>query len=107
MLRVLYPRILFRTSRAASTLLVAEFTMALTLVAIVAGRPARSPADLALLFACVFIPSALAFRVLRMLGELEHQHSEPDATMVLLFDLSLMLPVLSLIFAGYAMNATG
>ena len=101
MLRVLYPRIFFRTSRAASAWLLVAFTMALTLVALMA-RSARPP-DLALLVACVSIPSMLAIRVLRMLGELERQRSEPDAAMVLLFDLALMLPVLSLVFASYAM----
>ena len=105
MLRVLYPRIFFRTSRAASGWLLLAFTMAATMVALMAGHVARM-SDLALLAACVFIPSALAFRILKALGQLEQQRSEPDATMVLLFDLSLMLPVLSLIFASYAMAVT-
>jgi len=101
MLRVVYPRVIFRTSHAASIMLLICFTMALTLVAIVGSR-LRLP-DLALLAACVSIPSLLAFRVHKVLGQLERQRPEPDAAMVLLFDLSLMLPVLSLIFASYAM----
>lgn len=102
MLRVVYPRIFFRTSRAASGWLLLAFTMALTMVAFMAGHVPRV-SDLALLAACVSIPSLLAFRILKTLGQLERQQSEPDATMLLLFDLSLMLPVLSLIFASYAM----
>ena len=104
MLRVFYPRMFFRTSRAASGWLLLAFTMSLTMVAVMAGHVPR-PGDLALLTTCVSLPSLLTFRVLKTLGQLERQQSEPDATMLLLFDLSLMLPVFSLLFASYAMAA--
>jgi hypothetical protein len=105
MLRVVYPRVIFRTSRAAGVCLILAFTMSLTAVALVAARWTRPLGDLVVLGVFVAMPCLLAFRILRHLAELERRQSEPDDTMVLLFDLSMMLPVVSLAVAVFAMRA--
>jgi hypothetical protein len=78
--------------------------VALTSVALMAARWTRPTIDLVTLALFVALPSLLGFRVLKVLAELERQRTEPDAAMVQLFDVLLMLPVISVIFATFVMH---
>jgi hypothetical protein len=86
--------------------LIAFFALALTMVGLLGVRSRLPASEIAVLAICVSIPSVWAFRILKVLGELERRTAEPDHVMVLLFDLSLTLPIISAMFAGFVLNVS-
>ena len=91
---MLYPRFLVRTSQAASAMMLLLFMLSMLVAVAGLASLRRSPIDQVLPFGCAAFAYRVGRRVMSRLQELESQRTVPDEEMLLLFDLTLALPVL-------------
>ena len=78
-------------------MMIAQAVMMVLLIAIAAVTGGRPWSRLALVAAAGLMGIGYGRRALLQLRQLEQTHTEPDAVMVMLFDLSLGVPTLGLI----------
>jgi hypothetical protein len=91
-----YPRFVIRTSKALSVIALALFVMALILISAVAASGRRPLIEEALPLSMSLMAYRLSTRAIVRLQQLELERASPDAEMMLLFDMSLFVTLISM-----------